>query len=282
VIELQTGAAGYARRRMKPTVDVDRARAASFVLDDELAPFASEWHRHKRHQVLYSRRGALRLQVGGVQWLVPPQRAAWLAAGTPHRVWATTPVSLRTAYLAGRLGGGLDGCRVFELPAVGREMLEYGARWGPDGSPKDRKAAAYFAVLAELCREWASQPSRLSLPAAKTEAIERAMRLTLEGIDRRRGDGDDDGERGSLAEVARRVGMSTRTLQRQFHAETGSSWRTFLMQARMLRALELLAAPGARVTEVAMRLGFTSFGAFSRAFSRLAGETPRDYARRSR
>lgn len=266
---------------MKPTVDVDRARAASFVLDDELLPFTSEWHKHKRHQVLYSRRGALRLQVGGVQWLVPPQRAAWLAAGTPHRVWATTQVSLRTAYLARPLGKGLEGCRVFELPPLGRELLEYGARWGPEGAGKDRKAAAYFGVLAQLCREWAAQPSRLSLPAAKTEAIERAMRLTLEGIDRRRG-GEDDGERGSLAEVARRVGMSTRTLQRQFLAETGSSWRTFSMQARMLRALELLAVPGARVTEVAMRLGFSSFGAFTRAFSRLAGETPRDYARRSR
>lgn len=279
---------------MKPTVDVDRARAASFVLDDELAPFASEWHRHKRHQVLYSRRGALRLQVGGVQWLVPPQRAAWLAAGTPHRVWSTTPVSLRTAYLAGPLGRGLAGCRVFELPAVGRELLEYGARWGPDGAPKDRQAAAYFGVLAELCREWAAEPSRLSLPAARTAPIERAMQLTLAAIERdgggrgagaRRGgrdaDGDDDDAAASLAEVARRCGMSTRTLQRQFAAETGSSWRTFLMQARMLRALELLAVPGARVTDVATRLGFSSFGAFTRAFSRLAGETPRDYARRS-
>src|SRR5262245_53918352 len=138
---------------MKPPVDVDRARAPSFVLDDELEPFASGWHRHKRHQVLYSRRGALRLQVGGAQWLVPPQRAAWLAAGVAHRVWSAAPVSLRTAYLAKPLGRGLGGCRVFELPPVGRAMLEYGARWGPETSPRDRKAAAYFGVMAELCRE---------------------------------------------------------------------------------------------------------------------------------
>lgn len=257
---------------MKRKIDVERARAPSFVLDDELPSFASGWHSHRRHQILYSRRGALRLQVGGVQWLIPPQRAAWLAAGVAHRVWAGAPVSLRTAYLAPRLGAGVAGCRVFELPPVGRELLEYGARWGPDTSPRERRAAAYFAVVADLCREWADAPDRFSLPAPQTPAIEQAMAITLSELEEKR----------TLAEVARRAGVSSRTLQRQFTAETGSSWRTFQMQARMLRALELLAAPGARVTDVAMRLGFASFGAFTRAFSRLAGETPRDYARRSR
>jgi AraC-like DNA-binding protein len=257
---------------MKSPVHPHRARAASFVLEDELPPFRSEWHRHRRHQILYSRRGALRLQVGGKQWLVPPQRAAWLAAGVSHQVSASTPVSLCTAYLAPALGRGATGCRVFELPAVGSELLVYGARWGPESAPRDRRAAAYFGVVAELCREWAQTPERFALPAARTPEIERAMQLTLEGLEARR----------SLADIARDAGMSTRTLQRQFAAETGSSWRTFMMQARMLRALELLAAPGARVTQVAMRLGFASFGAFTRAFAQLAGETPRDYVRRAR
>ncbi len=261
---------------MKPRIVVEEARAPSFVLDDELTSFTSDWHRHDRHQILYSRRGALRLQVGGMQWLVPPQRAAWLAAGVLHRVWSAAPVSLRTAYLARKHGQGLKGCRVFELPPVGRALLEYGARWGPETSPRDRRASAYFAVVADLCGEWAQTPDRFSLPAARTEPIERAMAITIAELE---APGE---EPSTLAEVARRIGMSARTLQRQFTAETGGSWRTFAMQARMLRALELLAVPGARVTEVATRLGFSSFGAFTRAFSRLAGETPRDYARRVR
>lgn len=255
---------------MKALVDVDRAPAASFVLDDELPPFRSHWHIHRRHQILYSRSGALRLEVGGAQWLIPPQRAAWLAAGVRHRVSASAPVSLRTAYLARALGGLIKGCHVFDLPPVGRAMLEYGARWGPTHSPRDARARAYFAVVADLCREWSDAPDRFSLPAARTSAIERAMAITINRVE----------DRLPLSAVARHAGISARTLQRQFAIETGSSWRTFVMQARMLRALELLAAPGARVTEVAMALGFNSFGAFTRAFVRLAGETPRDYLRR--
>lgn len=263
---------------MKAQIDVDGSRAPSFVLEDELPPFSSGWHTHRRHQILYSQRGSLRLQVGGAQWLVPPQRAAWLAAGVPHRVWSSTPVSLRTAYLARSLDRDATGCRVFELPPVGRALLEYGARWGPETTTRDARATAYFAVIADLCREWAQTPDRFSLPAARTPEIERAMAITIEGLDA----GHAGRERNTLADVARAAGMSARTLQRQFTAETGSSWRTFLMQARMLRALELLAVPGARVTQVATRLGFTSFGAFTRAFAQLAGETPRDYVRRSR
>lgn len=260
---------------MKAQIDVDGSRAPSFVLEDELPPFSSGWHTHRRHQILYSQRGSLRLQVGGAQWLVPPQRAAWLAAGVPHRVWSKAPVSLRTAYLARSLDREATGCRVFELPPVGRALLEYGARWGPETPTRDARATAYFAVVADLCREWAQTPDRFSLPAARTPEIERAMAITIERLDGVR-------ERNTLADVARAAGLSARTLQRQFTAETGSSWRTFLMQARMLRALELLAVPGARVTQVATRLGFTSFGAFTRAFAQLAGETPRDYLRRSR
>lgn len=265
---------------MKPIVNVDKSPAPSFVLDDELPPFVSEWHRHRHHQVLYSRSGALRLQVGGAQWLVPPQRAAWLSAGVSHKVWSSAPISLRTAYLHKRLGGDARGCRVFELPAVGRAMLEYGARWGPETPPRDRRAAAYFAVLADLCLEWAQAPDRFSLPAARTAPIEKVMARTMAGIEEQIA-GELD-EPPSLADLAREVGMSARTLQRQFTAETGTPWRTFAAQARMLRAVELLAAPGARVTDVAARLGFASFGAFTRAFSRLTGDTPRDYAARAR
>ncbi|HTJ40688.1 MAG TPA: helix-turn-helix transcriptional regulator [Kofleriaceae bacterium] len=255
---------------MKAHVDVDAAIAPSFVLDDELRPFRSGWHAHGRHQILYAARGALRLEIEGAQWLVPPQRAAWLAAGVAHRVSAYSPVSLRTAYLSRALDRHARGCRVFDLPPVGRELLAYGARWGPSTSPRDARARAYFAVLADLCREWAATPDRFSLPAAKTPLVERAMALTIEAL----------GDQISLAFVARKAGASPRSLQRAFVAETGGSWRSFLTQARMLRAIELLAAPSARVTDVAIELGFDSFGAFTRAFKLLTGETPRDYAKR--
>lgn len=47
----------------KPLVDVDAVQAPVFCLADELSPFTTPWHVHRRHQLLYSAHGALRLEV---------------------------------------------------------------------------------------------------------------------------------------------------------------------------------------------------------------------------
>lgn len=70
-------------------------------------------------------------------------------------------------------------------------------------------------------------------------------------------------------------------MARRFQAELGMGFREYVHGARMLRAMERLASPGVRVTEVATELGFATPSALSHAFARFAGETPRDYSRRA-
>jgi AraC-like DNA-binding protein len=57
-------------------------------------------------------------------------------------------------------------------------------------------------------------------------------------------------------------------------------WRTYLLHARMLRAMALLAAPGQSVQETATAVGFDSLSSFTRAFTQFCGETPSSYRRR--
>jgi transcriptional regulator GlxA family with amidase domain len=58
------------------------------------------------------------------------------------------------------------------------------------------------------------------------------------------------------------------------------SWRTYLLQARLLRSMALLAEPGPTVLQVATSVGFDSASAFARAFSSRIGETPSAYRQR--
>ena len=90
------------------------------------------------------------------------------------------------------------------------------------------------------------------------------------------------GEAPSIEDAARRAGLYTRTLERRFADEAQTSWRRFLHQARMMRAMELLDAPLARVTDTALAVGFESPGAFTRAFTEFAGENPKDFRSRRR
>jgi AraC-like DNA-binding protein len=58
-------------------------------------------------------------------------------------------------------------------------------------------------------------------------------------------------------------------------------WRTYLLHARMLRAMALLAPPGQSVQQTATAVGFDSLSAFTRAFAQFCGETPSTYRQRT-
>jgi AraC-like DNA-binding protein len=84
------------------------------------------------------------------------------------------------------------------------------------------------------------------------------------------------GERVTLADVARRIGQSARTLDRRLKQE-GLQFRELSQQVRFEQARELLATPGMTVAQAALRLGFSDAANFSRAFRRVVGVTPSRY-----
>lgn len=73
--------------------------------------------------------------------------------------------------------------------------------------------------------------------------------------------------------VARRLGMSVRTLQRRL-GEEGTSFREIRDSVRLSRARRLLTEARLSISEVAERLGFADVSAFDNAFKRWTGETP--------
>lgn len=77
--------------------------------------------------------------------------------------------------------------------------------------------------------------------------------------------------------VARRLAMSPRNLQRHL-ADEGTSFKTLLNESRATLACHYIAQGGITVTEIAFVLGFADVSAFSRAFKRWTGLSPRDYA----
>jgi transcriptional regulator GlxA family with amidase domain len=148
-------------------------------------------------------------------------------------------------------------------------MIIYGQRWPIERVESDARADAFFHVLGNLVSDALEDEVPLSLPASVEPVVAAAMAYTNDHL-------------GSVsaASVSRAVGVSERTLRRLFRAELDMSWRTYVLQARLLRSMALLAEPGPSVLRVATDVGFDSASAFSRAFLRYAGETPSAYRRR--
>ena len=84
----------------------------------------------------------------------------------------------------------------------------------------------------------------------------------------------------ALSEVARHLGMSSRTLQRRL-AEQGHSYTTVVDASRRHLAERFLRESDFSLIEIAFMTGFGDQSAFTRAFKRWSGQTPRAYRLRA-
>jgi AraC-like DNA-binding protein len=82
----------------------------------------------------------------------------------------------------------------------------------------------------------------------------------------------------SLNRVARRMGMSPRTLQRRLSDE-GVSFAEVVDSARQIRACALLQGRTHSIAAITFLVGFSEQSAFTRAFRRWTGTTPARYRR---
>ena len=76
--------------------------------------------------------------------------------------------------------------------------------------------------------------------------------------------------------IARKLGLSRQTLFRKLKAE-GVTFEQVLDELRRKLALEYLNGKNVSVNETAYQLGFSDAAAFSRAFKRWTGASPRTF-----
>ncbi|MCG8443772.1 MAG: AraC family transcriptional regulator [Caulobacterales bacterium] len=80
----------------------------------------------------------------------------------------------------------------------------------------------------------------------------------------------------SISEIGGRLGLSGRTLQRRL-SDRGLSFQTLVDEARRQLAERLLHETRYSLAEVSFLAGFSEQSAFTRAFKRWSGRTPRSY-----
>jgi AraC family transcriptional regulator len=85
-----------------------------------------------------------------------------------------------------------------------------------------------------------------------------------------------------LADLAALVGLSPYHFARAFKASTGSAPHRYMMERRVERAKEMLAASDQSVTQIAHACGFASSQHMATVFRKVVGTTPTEYRRQRR
>lgn len=235
-----------------------------------------EPHRHVGHQIVHARAGVMRVTTSDGSWILPPGRALWVPAGCTHEIFCRDAVAMRTLYLLPegevptRGPGSVsvsdtviwpETCRVWRVSALMREIIfrlvsDHDAR-------QDQHLLALLLAEIEVIDE---------LPLHLPEPRDLKVRIITNRLL------DTPADARTLEEWAAELNLSPRTLIRRFKGETGMTFRQWRRQARLLMALERLAAKEP-VTTVAYDVGYDGLSAFIEAFRHAFGVTPGQYFR---
>jgi len=227
--------------------------------DFEISP-----HHHSRGQFLHAGSGVMTVRTEHGAWVVPPQEAMWIPAGTVHSVRMIGPVTTRSLYIRADAATDMpDTCQVLSISGLMRELLLAAVELPIDYHEDGRDGLIMSLALAEL-RELRSLPLSLPFPteAKLVRRCEKFLRRPLAGE--------------SIDDWAEALAMSRRSFTRFFKRETGMTFAHWARQACLLVAMRRLAL-GDAVTTVALDLGYESPAAFTTMFKKSLGVPPSRY-----
>jgi AraC-like DNA-binding protein len=220
-------------------------------------------HVHASHQLLFASSGAMTVTGDRTSWMIPPGRAVLIPAGIPHSIRMWGEVAMRSLYFpidapAPVFGAKL--CRVISVRPLLRELILRVAEL----AALDSRVAAEARVMSVLMDELEDariEPLMLPLPVdvRALRAADEVLKNPADGI--------------TAEALARRCGLSSRTLERLFRAETGMRFGLWRQKARLLESVRVL-VEGGSVTAAALESGYSSVSAYIMAFKQTFGCTP--------
>jgi len=221
-------------------------------------------HFHPEDQLIFASKGVMTVRTKQGIWVVPPLRAVWIPAGTPHSVAILGPVSMRTLYFAPKLVRTKAAkCFVMNVSSLLRELILHACKF-PKLKKEEPVHRRIIEMIADQLEGAHSIPLQLPHPTDR-----RAMRVVQALL-------SEPGSERTLAALCADCGASKRTIERLFIAETKMTFSQWRQQLRLLHAMQLLAS-GEKVTGAALDAGYSSASAFIVMFRRQLGQTPRRY-----
>ncbi|MDG9666819.1 AraC family transcriptional regulator [Hahella sp. CR1] len=224
-------------------------------------------HTHSDGQLYWLEQGAIFCRSDRYHWLTAPRQLSWIPPGCQH---GARPLSMVRGTL-------------LHL----REDLAFAMPQEPVTLEPHRLLEATLLRLIELCPEsdWLERhehllqvflseareatPLRQRLPMPHDARLLRMANTLWRAPESNPG----------LDALALEFGFSRRTLTRKFMQETGMSLSQWTQHAKLLRALELLAA-NESVSSAAFAVGYQSVSTFCAVFKQVFGMSPGDYKRR--
>lgn len=253
---------------MPSAEDIANAKAAAFAWRFS-APIqrATDCHQHAAGQIFSLDSGIALLETHAGTWLFPPHRCGWIPPEEPHGLRSYGAITGWSVYLSPDLSKSLPARpSVLSLSKLMQEIVPRIAHWDSTHTLNETERRL-VAVFCDEMKQATELPLYLPMPR------DERLRWLVSELSQHP---DDDK---TLGHWARRIGMSTRSLRRNFQLETGMTFGQWRHHARLLQAMDKLSS-GMSVTETCFAVGYNSVSAFIAAFKQTIGITPAAYRRK--
>ncbi len=222
--------------------------------------YHTPWHSHHAGQLWRIAAGLLVIETPLGRSVVPAKHIGWIPPGQQHAAFSESAIEGCAVYLDPAHCEGLpEEATLFESDDFTDALF---SRLSVAGSEYDPRKL--ILLLEELAL--ASQV-RFYLPVPTDPRLKNVVRKLLQSVD----------DNQTVESRASRAGMSVRTFNRRFSAETGMNFVNWRQLARVMQAMEWLAA-GKPVWWIALSCGYSSVSAFIEVFRTWTGKTPGQWA----
>lgn len=209
----------------------------------------------------YALSGVVEFDIEGVRYLSPPHYAIWMPPDTLHEAWNSHDIRYVTVYVARELCADLPPTpQTLSISLLLKAILaDFASR--DVGLPVTAEDLRLAEVLVDQIRQ--APRCECYLPLS-SDGLLGPVLMALQQA---------PGDRRSLAEWARLMKTTERTLSRRCHDDLGISFNEWRQRLKLVAALAMLEA-GMPVQDAALQLGYGSASAFIAMFRRLTGNSP--------
>lgn len=221
-------------------------------------------HSHHDSQLLYANRGVMLVTTQGRQRIIAPFQALWIPAGIPHSIRFLTDTCMRSLYFDAEPTGFRHlktQVRVVAMSSLLKELIAAVFEKKNDKTTVNLMTNLVLRLI-DHCQDLA-----VTIPMTEDPAL---LSLLTEILTSRNWNL-------SLSQAADKLNLTPKTFSRHFRRSVSMTYREWLVRAKLLTALDLLAA-GHSIKQTAFALGYGDSTTFIATFRRLFGVTPGNVA----
>lgn len=227
-------------------------------------------HHHKKYQFTYIEGGIAVLFTEGKSYFIPPRHYVWIPAELPHKIVHRSLSTIsRTIYVDQSIlmqHPFYEKIALFPVNNLLLEMIIYTETMQGAVAP-NTKAYKFIESLILLLPDFANVANPIIIPTSDNDRMVEILKYIQENIDVEL----------QLITVAKRFGISARTLNRLMESEMQITFYQYLKMTRIARSVEYLLQTDKNINEIALSVGYQSVAAYSNVFYQFTGKRPTDF-----